>query len=89
MEQALLKITGHVQGVWYRASVKDAAVERGLTGYAKNLPDKSVEVLVQGERQKIDELIAACWDGSSSSQVENVQINWQTPEEDLHGFNSL
>ena len=86
MEQALLKITGHVQGVWYRATVKDAAQELGLNGHAKNLSDGSVEVLVQGERHEIDKLIAACWEGPSSSQVENVEINWQTPEEDLHGF---
>jgi acylphosphatase len=52
-----LKIRGRVQGVGYRAFVRDQATQLGLRGWARNRRDGSVEVLVNGERAVVDELI--------------------------------
>jgi acylphosphatase len=49
-------VRGRVQGVFFRASTRDVAVPLGLTGYANNLPDGSVEVLACGERGAVSEL---------------------------------
>ena len=46
---AHLRITGRVQGVWYRASTVDEARRLGLTGWVRNMPDGSVCVTLPGE----------------------------------------
>lgn len=64
-----LKIRGKVQGVFYRASTRQKGIELGLKGYAKNLEDGSVEVLAEGEKDKIDQLVQWCRQGPPRAQV--------------------
>ena len=49
-------VGGRVQGVFFRASTREQAVRLGVTGYARNLPDGQVEVLVCGEPQAVGQL---------------------------------
>lgn len=49
-------IAGRVQGVFFRASAREEAHKRGITGYARNLPDGRVEVLACGETEAVNEL---------------------------------
>ena len=49
-------VGGRVQGVFFRASTRSEAARLGLTGYAKNLADGSVEVLACGDAAALDEL---------------------------------
>jgi len=86
MEQALIKITGQVQGVFFRASAREQALKLHLKGHAKNLPDGSVEVLAQGERAQIEQLITWCEQGPTEADVENIQSYWQTPTAPYKGF---
>lgn len=76
MVQALLNITGRVQGVFYRAGCEDEANKLGLTGYAKNLDDGDVEVLLQGEKWQIEDFIKWASKGSPSAKVDNIETNW-------------
>jgi acylphosphatase len=76
MSQALLKITGKVQGVWYRASAKELANELELTCHIENLSDGSVEAIVQGEKSTIEKFIKWCWTGPEHAQVENIELKW-------------
>ncbi len=78
MFQAHLVIVGKVQGVFYRASCQEVAQELGLTGWVKNLSNGNVEVLAQGEKEKIEKLIEWCRKGTSGARVDNVEIEWQT-----------
>ena len=50
--------TGHVQGVGFRYTVRSIARRYPVVGYVKNLPDGSVELVVQGLRSAIDSLLA-------------------------------
>lgn len=86
MTQAILKIEGKVQGVFYRAHTRDMAVQLGLKGYAKNMTDGTVEVLVQGSQEKIQELIDWCKQGSPSAQVTNIDVKWGEVDQELNGF---
>lgn len=67
-------ISGHVQGVFFRASTARRAVELELTGYAKNLPDGRVEVLACGKSAAVDALCDWLWDGPPTAQVSEVVI---------------
>jgi len=66
------RVTGKVQGVWYRASAQRQARALKLTGYARNLEDGAVEVLACGPEPAVREFIGWLWVGSPQSQVSGV-----------------
>jgi acylphosphatase len=68
-------VSGRVHGVFYRASAQQRALEAGITGYAKNLPDGTVEVLACGEEARVAEFIQWLWQGPSAAKVVNVRID--------------
>jgi len=65
-------IAGRVQGVFYRASTRYEAQRRGLTGYARNLPDGRVEVVACGAPSALDELVAWLRKGPAGARVSGV-----------------
>lgn len=67
-------ISGRVQGVFYRASTRQKAIELGCAGYACNLPDGRVEVLAVGEPQAVQALLDWLWRGSPGSDVKFVEV---------------
>ncbi len=76
-KQALLNITGHVQGVFYRAHAKEKADQLHLTGYIKNMPDGSVEALIYGKEEDIKSFIDWAHEGSPKSKVNQIKTIWQ------------
>lgn len=78
-------VTGQVQGVFFRASTRDRALQLGLFGYAKNRPDGSVEVVAAGSREALDELDGWLHHGPPAARVENVRRE-ALPDQTLHGF---
>ncbi len=86
MSQAYLNITGKVQGVFYRDTSQKRAQELNLTGYVKNMPDGSVEALVQGPKEDIEAFIKWCQQGPPSANVENVEVKWQEVTETYDSF---
>ena len=71
----LINVFGSVQGVFFRYSAKREADKLNLTGYAKNLDDGSVEIIVCGNKEKIDEFIEWCRNASAMAKVERVEAN--------------
>jgi acylphosphatase len=67
-----INVLGKVQGVFYRQHTQEKASSLQLTGYVKNLSDGSVEIVAAGTKDRLDELITWCWQGSPSSRVANV-----------------
>ena len=76
MHQVHLIITGKVQGVFYRATCQEVANSLGLTGWVRNLPSRQVEVLVQGEKEKIEKLIQWCKKGPPNASVSEIKVVW-------------
>ncbi len=77
-------VTGRVQGVFYRASTRNLAKELGVSGYARNLPDGSVEVLACGDQNEVEVLCAWLWQGPQQAevtQVECVSVTECVPQE--------
>lgn len=65
-------VSGRVQGVFYRDTTRQHAEKLQLTGYAKNLIDGRVEVVVCGPEESVDNLCEWLWTGSEYSNVSNV-----------------
>lgn len=69
-----LHITGKVQGVWYRASAKEKALELSLTGKVWNEPNGDVGAFVQGPEENISAFIEWCKEGPMLARVDEVHI---------------
>ena len=68
-------VTGRVQGVFFRASTQREAQRLGVSGYAHNLPDGSVEVLACGEPAAVEQLREWLWQGPPGARVSDVQCS--------------
>ena len=70
-----LQIYGRVQGVWYRAWAKEKARGLGLSGWARNCDDGTVEVVISGEAEPVGQMIAKCQDGPTHAKVDGVEVS--------------
>jgi acylphosphatase len=66
--------------VFYRATAARRALELGIRGHARNLPDGRVEVLACGERAAVETFVGWLWIGSSASQVTSVEASEAAPD---------
>jgi acylphosphatase len=80
-----LLITGRVQGVFFRASTRDAAVGIGVGGWVRNLPDGRVEAWIQGGVVEVGQLVAWCHRGPEYAHVDDVEEHAVDPDPDLEG----
>ena len=72
MKAVRLRITGKVQGVFYRAWAEAEARRRGLHGFVRNRRDGSVEMLLVGPPETVEDMIAAAHDGPPAARVDSV-----------------
>ena len=79
-------ITGHVQGVGFRWFAHDAALREGLHGWVRNLADRTVEVVVEGDDESVDRLEAAVRRGPPSARVERIDVEDLPPQFRTTGF---
>ncbi len=76
--RAQVLISGRVQGVFYRAYTRDLAKARGLKGMVRNLPDGRVFAVFEGDREKIESMLAWCRQGPQYAAVDEVLTDWQS-----------
>jgi len=81
-----LIIEGRVQGVWFRDSTRREASRLSVSGWVRNRPDGSVEVLAEGPADKVEQLIAWCHQGPPAAQVSRVQENREAHQGEFDGF---
>ena len=74
------RVHGQVQGVGYRFYVRRQAAALGVRGYVRNLPDGSVEVVAEGERPVLEQLLRALERGPTGAVVERVDVRWEPAE---------
>jgi acylphosphatase len=75
--RAHVYVNGLVQGVYFRASVREQAFEYGVKGWIRNLPDGRVEAVFEGEREIVERLIEFCRHGPPRARVSDVHVEWQ------------
>jgi acylphosphatase len=74
-----VRIRGKVQGVWFRAWIADQASRRNLRGWVRNRSDGSVEALIVGAIEQVDDMVEACWQGPRAAQVNSVKVSAAEP----------
>lgn len=83
---AYVKISGRVQGVFFRAETQKMAVQFGLCGWVRNCQDGTVEAVFQGNQKDVQEAVNWCHSGSPSARVSNVDVHWREYEDGLKSF---
>jgi acylphosphatase len=70
----IITVSGHVQGVFYRASAREVAEELGIRGFARNAPNGDVYIEVEGEESILSTFTTWCKAGPRLAHVEKVDI---------------
>jgi acylphosphatase len=76
MRRVHIIISGRVQGVFFRYSTNKVGNKLGLKGFVRNLSDGNVEVVAEGDEDKLKEMIEFCKKGPMGAHVENVKIEY-------------
>jgi acylphosphatase len=75
-----VRVTGRVQGVFFRAEAQSRARSLGLAGWVRNTPDGSVEVVLEGPSERVRSMLEWCRRGPSHAEVEDVTVDWEEPQ---------
>ena len=67
-------VTGRVQGVFFRQSTRVMAIKNNVNGWVRNLDDGRVEIVAEGEKQNIDNLVNWCQTGPANSRVDEFEL---------------
>ena len=84
--RASVIVHGVVQGVFFRASARDEAVRLGVNGWGRNLPDGTVEALFEGEKKKVEAIVAWCRKGPPGARVSKVDVSWEPSSGEFRRF---
>jgi acylphosphatase len=82
-------VTGRVQGVYFRASAQREARLLGVTGYVRNRPDGSVEIIAEGEEDLVKALLLWTQKGPSTARVDKVETRWRSYTGEFSDFRIL
>lgn len=73
-------VSGRVQGVYYRATTRDTARERGVDGWVRNLEDGRVEAVFEGPDDAVESMVEWCHEGSPRAEVADVSAEYEDPQ---------
>jgi acylphosphatase len=74
MKTTRIKISGAVQGVFFRNFIKEEADKIGVRGHVRNLDTGEVEVLAEGSPKEVESMINICKKGAPQSKVRDIDI---------------
>lgn len=80
-----VKVYGRVQGVFFRDSTRDRANSHGVSGWARNMRDGSVEAVLEGEPEAVERVVRFLHTGPSQADVDRIDVDDEEPE-GLTGF---
>ena len=80
-----LRLTGRVQGVFFRGWTRQQAQDLGVAGWVRNCSDRSVEAHLEGEDDAVDQLIDRMREGPKLAQVDKVQVS-EAEHQGVDGF---
>lgn len=74
--RANVRVSGIVQGVFFRAYTREKAAQLGVTGWVRNRYDGTVEGLFEGNKEAVSRLINWCRKGPPGARVKDVEVEW-------------
>lgn len=80
-----MTVHGRVQGVFFRDSTRERANDHGVAGWARNMPDGSVEAVLEGKPEAVERLVRFLQTGPPHADVERIDVGEEEPE-GLRGF---
>jgi acylphosphatase len=80
-----VSVTGRVQGVFFRAWMRDQAIELGVTGWVRNCPDGRVDTHIEGDEAAVRQLLERLHRGPPAAKVEDVHV-WDVDLFDFEDF---
>ena len=86
MKRLLLVLSGNVQGVGFRFAARAHAQDLGIQGSARNNTDGTVEIICEGEDEKIDQFRVWCSEGPEFAEVTTAQLIEGQPTGEFHDF---
>jgi len=86
MVRAHIYISGRVQGVFFRAHMREKALREGVKGWVRNLPDGRVEAVLEGTEDAVKKVIEWSKRGPPLARVDKVDVIWEEYKGDLRGF---
>lgn len=78
--RARVRVSGRVQGVFFRAEARDRARSLGLSGWVRNAHDGSVEASFEGPGERVQSMVEWCRRGPALAEVQDVSVDWEEPE---------
>ncbi|NIC00620.1 acylphosphatase [Halobacterium sp. R2-5] len=78
--RARVFVSGKVQGVYYRATTREQATDRGVDGWVRNLRDGRVEAVFEGLEDDVEAMVEWCHEGSPAARVDDVEVEYGDPE---------
>lgn len=81
MKCVRVEVSGSVQGVFFRETVRRAAEAQGVAGWVRNRSDGRVEALLEGDDAAVDSVVEVCRTGPEGATVQEVSVNAEEPAE--------
>ncbi len=72
-------VSGRVQGVFFRSACERVASGLGVKGWVRNRPDRTVELVAEGQRSAVDDLVTWCHTGPPRARVDRVEVTDEPP----------
>jgi len=85
-ERVHIFVLGLVQGVFFRSKTKAKAEELNLFGWVRNLDDGRVEILAEGEKEKLEKLIEWAKRGPELARIDNLAVGWEKAQGEFENF---
>jgi acylphosphatase len=86
MVSADVLVSGRVQGVWYRGFAEETALQLGLCGWVRNLPNGDVQLEIEGPRHRVEDMLGRLRTGPPRAVVSNLTVTWKAPGGKHSGF---
>lgn len=74
MKTLKIKMSGTVQGIFFRKFIQDKAKEIGIRGFVRNLDNGDIEIVAEGRDEKVDEMLEVCKTGYPHSHIKKVEF---------------
>lgn len=85
MKRVRIRVTGRVQGVWFRDSTRHEALRLGVRGWVRNTPEGAVEAVYEGDPTAVDALVEWTRHGPEHAVVTGLEVEEEAPREE-RGF---